>query len=186
MEDPYVNYHWPTNSYDELSSLAAAFGENLHNSFYQPMHDIKPSPEASCTFNDRPLKQLKSNSWSSESTIDHTSYTQATYSNSTSDQFASVKPKDEVLAFKSVTALPSHFMTSQGSFEQNYVLKPSQGAKRISTSARLSQAQDHIMAERKRREKLSQRFIALSALVPGLKKVLVSLFMFVLFNFLGS
>jgi len=32
--------------------------------------------------------------------------------------------------------------------------------------------QDHIMAERKRREKLSQRFIALSAIVPGLKKVL--------------
>ncbi|KAI5073167.1 hypothetical protein GOP47_0011180 [Adiantum capillus-veneris] len=30
---------------------------------------------------------------------------------------------------------------------------------------------DHIMAERKRREKLSQRFIALSAIVPGLKKM---------------
>ncbi len=35
--------------------------------------------------------------------------------------------------------------------------------------------QDHIMAERKRREKLSQRFIALSAVVPGLKKVNISL-----------
>ncbi|XP_050373495.1 transcription factor bHLH18-like [Argentina anserina] len=34
-----------------------------------------------------------------------------------------------------------------------------------------SHAQDHIMAERKRREKLSQRFIALSAIVPGLKKM---------------
>lgn len=33
------------------------------------------------------------------------------------------------------------------------------------------QAQDHVMAERKRREKLSQRFIALSAILPGLKKV---------------
>lgn len=32
-------------------------------------------------------------------------------------------------------------------------------------------AQDHVLAERKRREKLSQRFIALSALLPGLKKV---------------
>uniref|UniRef100_A0A7N0T0E1 BHLH domain-containing protein n=1 Tax=Kalanchoe fedtschenkoi TaxID=63787 RepID=A0A7N0T0E1_KALFE len=31
-------------------------------------------------------------------------------------------------------------------------------------------AQGHIMAERRRREKLSQRFIALSAIVPGLKK----------------
>lgn len=33
-----------------------------------------------------------------------------------------------------------------------------------------SQVLDHIMAERKRRELLSQRFIALSAIVPGLKK----------------
>ncbi|CAD6206476.1 unnamed protein product [Miscanthus lutarioriparius] len=34
-----------------------------------------------------------------------------------------------------------------------------------------SQNQDHILAERKRREKLSQRFIALSQIVPGLKKM---------------
>lgn len=33
------------------------------------------------------------------------------------------------------------------------------------------QAQDHVMAERRRREKLTQCFIALSSLVPGLKKV---------------
>lgn len=35
-----------------------------------------------------------------------------------------------------------------------------------------SQTYDHIIAERKRREQLSQLFVALSALVPGLKKVL--------------
>ncbi|CAN8276503.1 unnamed protein product [Cochlearia groenlandica] len=34
-----------------------------------------------------------------------------------------------------------------------------------------SNARDHILAERKRREKLTQRFVALSALVPGLKKM---------------
>ncbi|XP_057457233.1 transcription factor bHLH18-like [Lotus japonicus] len=33
------------------------------------------------------------------------------------------------------------------------------------------QAHDHIMAERKRREKISQQFIALSVLIPGLKKI---------------
>ncbi|AES90788.1 putative transcription factor bHLH family [Medicago truncatula] len=33
------------------------------------------------------------------------------------------------------------------------------------------QAQDHVMAERRRREKLSQRFISLSSLLPGLKKM---------------
>lgn len=34
-----------------------------------------------------------------------------------------------------------------------------------------NQHHDHIIAERKRREKISQQFIALSALIPGLKKV---------------
>ncbi|XP_062214730.1 transcription factor bHLH18-like [Phragmites australis] len=39
------------------------------------------------------------------------------------------------------------------------------------TSRPASHNQDHILAERKRREKLSQRFIALSKIVPGLKKM---------------
>ncbi|KAK4416384.1 Transcription factor [Sesamum alatum] len=34
-----------------------------------------------------------------------------------------------------------------------------------------SQTYDHIIAERKRREQLSQRFVALSTIVPGLKKM---------------
>ncbi|KAF2283834.1 hypothetical protein GH714_016376 [Hevea brasiliensis] len=57
---------------------------------------------------------------------------------------------------------------------QNYEIKASQRTtnKRPYSIARTpSHAQDHILAERKRREKLSQRFIALSAIVPGLKKM---------------
>ncbi|KAI3973532.1 hypothetical protein MKX01_011088 [Papaver californicum] len=50
-----------------------------------------------------------------------------------------------------------------------------QGKKRTSTAAMVDNQQsctkDHVIAERKRREKLSQRFIALSALVPELKKM---------------
>ncbi|XP_023640750.1 transcription factor bHLH18 isoform X2 [Capsella rubella] len=46
------------------------------------------------------------------------------------------------------------------------------GTKRAQTSTRSqANAQEHILAERKRREKLTQRFVALSALVPGLKKM---------------
>lgn len=41
------------------------------------------------------------------------------------------------------------------------------------------QAQDHVLAERKRRERLTQRFIALSTLIPNLKKV--NLFFFFIF-----
>lgn len=44
--------------------------------------------------------------------------------------------------------------------------------RRVSTATRDPlQAQDHLMAERKRRENLSQLFITLSKVVPGLKKV---------------
>ncbi|XP_024989556.1 transcription factor bHLH18-like isoform X2 [Cynara cardunculus var. scolymus] len=40
-----------------------------------------------------------------------------------------------------------------------------------STRRNHRQAQEHVLAERKRREKLAQRFISLSALLPGLKKM---------------
>ncbi|KAI3794162.1 hypothetical protein L1987_36790 [Smallanthus sonchifolius] len=40
-----------------------------------------------------------------------------------------------------------------------------------STRRNHRQAQEHVLAERKRREKLSERFISLSTLLPGLKKM---------------
>ncbi|XP_048546875.1 transcription factor NAI1-like [Triticum urartu] len=46
----------------------------------------------------------------------------------------------------------------------------SQRTRRASTKS-TPYAQDHIMAERKRREKINQRFIELSAVIPGLKKM---------------
>lgn len=51
-------------------------------------------------------------------------------------------------------------------FKDCYDKKDKTARKRIA-----SVDQDHIIAERKRREKLSQRFVALSAILPGLKKV---------------
>ncbi|KAL6874415.1 hypothetical protein ACP4OV_013435 [Aristida adscensionis] len=42
---------------------------------------------------------------------------------------------------------------------------------KIAGSISTSYAQDHIIAERKRREKINQRFIELSAVIPGLKKM---------------
>lgn len=59
--------------------------------------------------------------------------------------------------------------------EDYEVLGFCEGNKRVSTvstSRTPLQAQDHVVSERKRRERITQRFIALSALVPGLKKVL--------------
>ncbi|KAK4743260.1 hypothetical protein SAY87_001261 [Trapa incisa] len=56
---------------------------------------------------------------------------------------------------------------------QNIDFKACQEGKKMSVnnSSKLSQTQDHIMAERKWREKLSQHFIAIFALIPGLKKM---------------
>lgn len=51
---------------------------------------------------------------------------------------------------------------------QNFETKYPQGH---GTKRSLANAHDHIIAERKRREKLSQSLIALAALIPGLKKV---------------
>ncbi|XP_061362081.1 transcription factor bHLH18-like [Gastrolobium bilobum] len=51
----------------------------------------------------------------------------------------------------------------------NHIIEPKakQGTKKFKSS---SETQDHIMAERKRRRELTEKFIALSATIPGLKK----------------
>ncbi|CAM8947048.1 unnamed protein product [Rhodiola kirilowii] len=56
-------------------------------------------------------------------------------------------------------------MEDSGTGEKRKVISEMSAA-----TTRSSAAQDHVIAERNRREKLSQRFIALSAVVPGLKK----------------
>ncbi|XVE94067.1 hypothetical protein REPUB_Repub01dG0248500 [Reevesia pubescens] len=176
MEDPNLFNQWHMNTLDEFSilPLTAAFGENLQHSLSNnyPMTGI-----------DRPSKQLKTNSWNSCKTdIADISSLQAAFSpNSLS--FASsnhiinpmdiLKLKEEAACSKSMESLHSDILFSQNPFgsQNNYVLKGCHGAKRVSTGNRISQTRDHIMAERKRREKLSQKFIALSAIVPGLKKM---------------
>lgn len=172
MDDPSFVPMWQFNSFDELStaSVTDSFEGNLRHSFDHQMFDIKPFAETPHTGTRRPLKIQKTNSWDSSITDlgsnapANSSPNLVSFANSSNyaNQFALLKPKED----------------SQDSFgNQNYVLKASQGAKRISTNNRFPSNQDHVMAERKRREKLSQRFIALSAIIPGLKKVLlVSLF----------
>lgn len=117
---------------------------------------------------ERPSKQLKSsNSWNS-CTTDQIS---AKASSSSSSHLISfdAKPKNEVGSNGDVNVFPSS--TSQSpKFEQG--LKSSTTAVAAASRRSAIHAHDHVLAERKRREKLSQRFIALSALVPGLKKVL--------------
>ncbi|KAI3849771.1 hypothetical protein MKW98_026685 [Papaver atlanticum] len=86
-----------------------------------------------------------------------------------------VNPKEEVVssAGNKNTMLPSDvsYMNANSASKQQGLKR-----KRTSTTAAVesnshSCTKEHVMAERKRREKLNQRFIALSAIVPGLKKM---------------
>ncbi|XP_058081533.1 transcription factor bHLH25-like [Magnolia sinica] len=139
---------------------------------------------------ERPAKHPRTNSWNS-CTTEHISTIPDTtsppnmlsFSNQNSvnqhQQFygnfvnGPMKPKDETVSPRTLT-IPPEILISQGSLmNQSYVSKAGQGTKRgsVATTRPPSHTQDHIIAERRRREKLSQKFIALSAIVPGLKKM---------------
>lgn len=185
MEDPSFINPWYMNSLDEISMLplAAALGENLqqsHSHLYSNFN-LKASMDGSHigTVIDRPVKHHKPNSWNSTK-VDPISNPLVAYSpnflsfvsSNYTNQMGLMKPKEEAVCLKGSKNPPSDGLVSQGSYaNQDSALKANQGAKRVCSSTRLPQTQDHIVAERKRREKLSQRFIALSAIVPGLKKV---------------
>ncbi|KAI3707939.1 hypothetical protein L2E82_36881 [Cichorium intybus] len=159
MEDASFNFQCPVNSFDnQLDSMA--FGDNIDHihdhagvfDYYKPV--IAQSQ--------RPTKQLKTNSWNSSITTDH-----SLMNLNLSQQSTLLTPKEEM----TVSSKISHGFINQknsGFYEGHGHHGGHDGAK---NSVKLTPAQDHILAERKRREKLSQRFIALSALVPGLKKM---------------
>ncbi|KAL6502440.1 hypothetical protein OROHE_024445 [Orobanche hederae] len=165
MDDPNLFYHrWPTsNPHVELSaeSIASLIYEDFHHHTLsqqqQPILDFKrAAAESSGSWSNRPSKQLKTTTWGSTLTDPTTS--------------GIVNPKEENTLWSSYNTLldlPSESVASFGN-QNNYVAKkPCQGTKRLTSTT----PHDHILAERKRREKISQRFIALSALVPGLKKM---------------
>ncbi|XP_062212261.1 transcription factor bHLH18-like [Phragmites australis] len=75
-------------------------------------------------------------------------------------------PKQEVEAV--VPPFQAQARPIKRTYDAMVVAEPT---KAPATTRPASQNQDHILAERKRREKLSQRFIALSKIVPGLEKL---------------
>ena len=165
MEDGGFIHQWPINSSDDMNT----FGESLNHSFSHQMFDFKPSNfEASQTI-DRPAKMLKTYNWNSSATFPPTQISFAT-------QFENLKPKEEVVSPDSIITLASDVLASQVFGNQSCVFKASQAPKRVSTNNGFPGNQDHVMAERKRRAKLNHRFIDLSAMVPGLKKVTISKF----------
>ncbi|CAH8382198.1 unnamed protein product [Eruca vesicaria subsp. sativa] len=120
----------------------------LETTYISPKLQPPPSfhfpPNSKPHFHHQPSSRILSFQNAAQNVTDHEH--SSTYLNSI------VTPKDEA-------EVPPNWMSDKGT-------KRAQSLYRSQ-----SNAQDHIIAERKRREKLTQRFVALSALVPGLKKM---------------
>lgn len=199
MEDPIFINECEMNILDQFTTqqMEVALGEELLHSLSSESYCSHPpfTPRSYNTFSctdsmgtsltgevERPTKRIVTSSWN-ESTTDQLSAPDTSsptiisfcQPNSPSNHqhfyggFFMLK-EDSVSTRTLVTPGDS----SISLVNQSHVSKASlQGAKRVSAASAKppSYAQDHIIAERKRREKLSQRFIALSAVLPGLKKV---------------
>lgn len=191
------------NTFGDLvpQQIAAAFGENYQQSYssesFSYFPNFSPTPldlDVTQTCFERPTKQNKTTySWNSCTTEQSTpggssSPTMLAFGDSSSptSQFqyygtsVGVQIKEEVISPANKNFFSKSKMPNGPCLNQNYTPKAGQGNKRATAPSNKSPARDHILAERKRREKLSQRFIALSAILPGLKKVLIIGFLVVL------
>ncbi|CAL9083842.1 unnamed protein product [Musa textilis] len=162
-------HQWGFTDQFTAAPFAAALGQDFQRSLPSASYNSFP-------WDQRPKRPLEANSWSSCTTEQNSglvpnasSPTILSFGNpdSSIDQndiyeglVGVVKPKREM------DALPRH-----GS-KRSYDAMAEQRSKAVSNGTRSTyHKEDHIIAERKRREKLTQRFIALSAMVPGLKKM---------------
>nr|QGH84096.1 transcription factor bHLH18 [Lilium regale] len=163
MDLPSLVHPWEPSSL-ELTDQQHIW-DNIHPSLspesYSPLPATAFSTSSNTSSTERPKKILRTDSWSSfpaerDSFPSILSFGNPSSSKGHSDLYANlirgaVKPKEE------------------GSYE---AVAAGQVLKKVKPVTRPpSHNQDHVVAERKRREKLTQRFIALSAVVPGLKKM---------------
>ncbi|KAJ9170489.1 hypothetical protein P3X46_018594 [Hevea brasiliensis] len=186
MEDPAFNHQYQMNlldyPIDDLDFQFSPKSYSTNDQIFNPQL-VQNFSCAPIETSQRPRKHQKTYSWNSCTTEQITSkpppsssshiisFQNSNSSAATSHQLygldpTTVKPKTEVGSNGNINYTSSLFC--QGSFEE-YGQGTNKKAGPLSRSP--LHAQDHVIAERKRREKLSQRFIALSAVVPGLKKM---------------
>ncbi|XP_010531323.1 PREDICTED: transcription factor NAI1 isoform X2 [Tarenaya hassleriana] len=148
-----------TNEYfiDELDLDSSLFGETFD--------DTKPATEPNGSDRweiitdktqvfepvcERPTKQVKPNH-------------NTNYSSSPSSSSSSISPSSQLISFGDCNV--SNIMGMEQQFRQ------ATSSKKSTTRKQPHTMKEHVIAERKRRQKLNERLIALSALLPGLKKV---------------
>ncbi|KAF8017552.1 hypothetical protein BT93_H2665 [Corymbia citriodora subsp. variegata] len=95
----------------------------------------------------------------------------------TESKISQMKPSplsnSQIISFKNSDLSPNMSQQCPGTYElqegEGMKMKRNGGAGAFSRTT--LHGQEHVIAERKRREKLSQRFIALSSIIPGLTKL---------------
>ncbi|XP_010026563.2 transcription factor bHLH18-like [Eucalyptus grandis] len=125
-------------------------------------HFAARSVETPQSFTERPWKQLKTKSWNSTRATEDKTVTCNSPSQSRS-------PDSRLISFGN----PESSLAMSNPFFGTYEIQDREGPQMRSagTTSRMAvRPPDHMLAERKRREKLSQHFIALSAVIPNLKK----------------
>ncbi|KAI3921314.1 hypothetical protein MKW92_046311 [Papaver armeniacum] len=180
MEDPdlmnqFFDEYKDQNVESVLDGNFYSLSSDSYSSIIDPKNSINSSFDGKTGIH-QPVKSLKTESSNSSTITENLSSTTPDVSSAGSPPPSSMiisfgcsdnpsvldlyGPKDEYL-------LPRNMKQ-----QQNYVKKAGKGTKRPNPDTDTnSPSYDHIMAERRRREKPSERFIALSALVPNLTKL---------------
>ncbi|KAK3416623.1 hypothetical protein EUGRSUZ_H02386 [Eucalyptus grandis] len=139
-----------------------------------------PSIEAPRELAGRPRKKLKTERWNSLGTPAHETMTRKVVISPSPSPSRSLSPDSHLISFGNPDSSPAisnpihdiclALMCVKGTYE----IQDCEGPKTKNTSAATRtpvHAQEHVLAERKRREKISKRLIALSAIIPNLKKM---------------
>ena len=157
----------PRRSFSRESQVSCATYENtstMSNSSVAESSLERPSKSpkicTSNTTNTENLSQLKP-----------ASYSPSSYILSFENNNVNPPPVTIESALKPKTKVVNHGKSLPNSKNEPKGRMMLEGKKTGSVTRSPHHAHDHIIAERMRREKISQQFIALSALIPGLKKV---------------
>lgn len=148
--DDFIIQPYPQDHIQQcLSSSSSSFQSHATSS------SITPQPLNISVDIEKPKKMLKTNSWNSRQAPDASPTSILSFS---SGLDSPVKRKND-----------KEFIIEDVKPKDLGILFDSNSKRNLSTKP--PSYQDHIIAERKRREKLSQKFIALSSIIPNLKKV---------------
>ncbi|XP_017697825.1 transcription factor bHLH18-like [Phoenix dactylifera] len=175
VDDSRLIYEGDMSSFNQFApqvapALAGGFQQSLSSESYTShpsFHPVVGAPQKG--FIEGPKKMQKINSWSPHNTEKNAAFGLDAPSPDSLSFHNPNSPNKTVSMRAAASQEEMRALVSHGS-AQNYETITQQVSKTTKMGPVLSQAQDHIIAERKRREKLGQRFIALSAVIPRLKK----------------